>query len=85
MEHISYRGFHPITPKSHDFPGFNFPSNNQPKPQNIWGRITDLLVMNLDGVGEQHGRDVPGVGARDGDDGRPGQLVEHPRGVGHPE
>lgn len=41
-----------------------------------------LLVLELDGVGEQHGRDVAGVGAGDGDDGGTRELVEYPVGGG---
>ena len=37
-----------------------------------------MFVLNFNGVREESGADIAGVGARDGDDGGLGQLVENP-------
>lgn len=40
-----------------------------------------LSVLEFNGVGEKHGADVTGVGARDGYDSGLGQLLENTSGV----
>ena len=42
-------------------------------------RNSNLLVLELDRVGEKHRTDIAGVGARDLDDRGLGKLVEDPR------
>lgn len=43
-----------------------------------------LLVMEVDGVSEEHGADVAGIGSGHGDDLRHGQFVEDPRLIQQP-
>lgn len=38
--------------------------------------------MELDGISEEHGADIAGVGARDRDDGCLWQIVENPSEIG---
>lgn len=71
----------PASPPNH---ATRTPPQNE-NPSRRRGEEADLLVLDLDGVGEQHGRDVPGVGPRHPDDPRPRQLVERPRRLGKPE
>lgn len=52
---------------------------NKPNRREGRGGSANLLVVHLDGVRQQHRGDVPSVGARHGDDRRPGELLEHPR------
>lgn len=41
-----------------------------------------LFVLELDGISEEHGANIAGVGARDGDDGGLWQIVENPSEIG---